>query len=186
MPDQPHAMGLLARASAGVSVERAASIVQRAIQGSSARRVFARTRPYQDLIDPQLRTWRLGAVVFSAFSALALCIAAVGLFGVVSFVVTQRTREMGIRLAMGGRRDAVARLVVYDSVRMVLVGLALGNAAALAAGPFIASMLFDTSPREPASMSIAATVLLATTIAASAWPAWRAARVDPLVALRAE
>jgi hypothetical protein len=83
--------------------------VQRAIQSSSARRVFALIRPYQDLIDPQLRSWLLGATLFSAFSAIALGIATIGLFGVISYVATQRTQEMGIRRARwvdGRSRDS--------------------------------------------------------------------------------
>jgi ABC-type antimicrobial peptide transport system permease subunit len=148
--------------------------------------LYAHARHYQDLIDPQLRSWRLGATLFSAFSMLALGIAAVGLFGVVSFVVTQRTQEIGVRLALGGTRQRVARLIVGDALRMVAVGVAIGVLCALAAGPVVASMLFQTSPREPASIALAGLVLIAATIVAAAWPAWRAGRVNPVVALRAE
>jgi ABC-type antimicrobial peptide transport system permease subunit len=117
---------------------------------------------------------------------LALGIAAVGLFGVVSFVVTQRTQEIGVRLALGGTSLRVARLIVGDALRMVCVGVAIGVLGALAAGPVVASMLFQTSPREPASIAVAGLVLIAATIAAAALPAWRAGRVNPVVALRAE
>jgi putative ABC transport system permease protein len=117
---------------------------------------------------------------------LALALAVVGVFGVVSYAVAQRTREIGVRLALGETRAGVGRLVVGDAVRMVSVGLAIGTLGALAAGPLVASLLFQTSPREPWSIAVSAGVLLAATVFASAWPAWRAGRVNPVEALRAD
>jgi predicted permease len=184
MPDQPRLMGLIVRASG--DLDHAAALVQRTIHAGSARPIYARVRHYQDLIDPQLRSWRLGATLFSAFSVLALGIAAVGLFAVVSYVVTQRTPEIGVRLALGGTGQRVVGLIVGDAVRMASYGIAIGVAAALVAGPLVASMLFQTSPREPASIAVAGGVLLVTTLAAAIWPAWRAGRVNPVVALRSE
>ena len=184
MPDPSHVMGLMVRVNGDIDVTSAR--MQRAIHSTSAVPLYAHARHYQDLIDPHLRSWRLGATLFSAFSLLALGIAVVGLFGVVSFVVTQRTQEIGVRLALGGTSQRVARLIVGDALRMVSVGIAVGVLGALAAGPIVASMLFQTSPREPASIVVAGLVLIAATIAAAALPAWRAGRVNPVVALRAE
>ena len=184
MPDLPRIMGLLVRASG--DLDHAAALVQRTIHAASARPIYARARQYQDLIDPQLRSWRLGATLFSAFSVLALGIAAVGLFAVVSYVVAQRTQEIGVRLALGGTGPRVIRLIVTDAVRMASLGIGVGVAAALLAGPLVASMLFQTSPREPESIAIAGAVLLATTFAAAIWPAWRAGRMNPVLALRSE
>jgi putative ABC transport system permease protein len=183
-PDQPRVMGVIVRVSG--NAEAAAPAVQRAIQAGTARRLFARVRPYQSLIDPQLRSWRLGATLFSVFGSLALGIAAVGMFGVVSFVATRRTREIGVRLALGGTSRGVLALIVSDAVRMVGAGIGAGVGIALIAGPFVASRLFQTSPREPASIAAAVVVLLATAATAALWPAWRAGRVDPLIALRPE
>ncbi|HEY9226618.1 MAG TPA: FtsX-like permease family protein, partial [Gemmatimonadaceae bacterium] len=166
--------------------DRAASAVQRAIQSTSTVSAFARVRTYQDLLDPQLRSWRLGAVLFSVFSALALGIAAVGLFGVVSYLITQRTREIGVRLALGATRARMWRLVVGDALRLVAAGIVLGGVAAIAAGPAVRGVLFQTSPWEPANLGSAVLVLIGVTIAAALWPAWRAGRVDPIVALRSE
>lgn len=184
MPDLPRIMGIMVRASG--DLDHAAALVQRTIHASSARSIYARARRYQDLIDPQLRSWRLGATLFSAFSILALGIAAVGLFAVVSYVVTQRTQEIGVRLALGGTSERVVKLIVTDAVRMASVGVVAGVGASMFAGPLVASMLFQTSPREPTSVAIAASVLLATTVAAAIWPAWRAGRVNPVLALRSE
>ena len=104
----------------------------------------------------------------------------------ISYVATQRTQEMGIRRALGGNGWAVARLVVGDALRRTLVGLAFGVAAALFAGPVVAAMLFQTSPRDPASVATAGAVLVVATLVAASWPALRATRVNPMVALRAE
>jgi predicted permease len=183
-PNIPRVMGLVVRV-AGDPLQMVGQ-VQRSIQSSSARRVFALIRPYQDLIDPQLRSWQLGATLFSAFSAIALGIATIGLFGVISYVAVQRTHEMGIRRALGGNGWAVARLVVGDALRRTFVGLAFGVAAALLAGPVVAAMLFQTSPRDPASVATAGAVIVVATLVAASWPALRATRVNPMVALRAE
>jgi predicted permease len=181
-PNPSKAMGLMVRVRG--DVDRMSARVQQTIQSTSAVPVYARTQHYQELLDPQLRSWRLGATLFSAFSVLALSIAAVGLFGVVSYVVTQRTQEIGVRLALGGTSARVASLVVGDAVRTVSVGIVAGVVATIVAAPFIEPMLFQTSAREPASMIAATVVLLAATLAAAAWPAWRAGRVDPVGALR--
>jgi predicted permease len=166
--------------------DRAAAIIQRTLQSGSTVPVYARVRAYQDLIDPQLRSWRLGATLFSAFSALALGIAAVGLFGVVSYVITQRTREIGVRLALGATQAGMFGMVVRDALRLVVVGIVVGGAAAIAAGPLIQDMLFNTSPWEPANLATAIVVLVVVTTIAALWPAWRAGRVNPLVALRSD
>jgi ABC-type antimicrobial peptide transport system permease subunit len=160
--------------------------VQRIIQGTSDVQVYARARPYQELIDPQLRTWRLGATLFSAFGALALGIAAVGLFAVVSYLVTQRTQEIGVRLALGGRGLVVARIVVRDALRMAGAGVAAGVLVAMAVSPLVQSMLFHTSAREAGIVTVAAAILLAVTVGAAAIPAWRASRVSPMTALRTD
>jgi predicted permease len=183
-PDAAQVMNLIVRVRG--DLDAAAMTVQRTIQSTSALPVYARVRAYQDLLDPQLRSWRLGARLFSVLGALALALAVVGVFGVVSYAVAQRTREIGVRLALGETRAGVGRLVVGDAVRMVSVGLAMGTLAALAAGPLVASLLFQTSPREPWSIAVSAGVLLAATVLASGWPAWRAGRVNPVEALRAD
>jgi ABC-type antimicrobial peptide transport system permease subunit len=175
--------GLLVRVS---DPERMAPQVQRFIQGNAPTPVYARVRPYQDLIDPQMRPWKLGATLFVAFGALALAIAAIGLFGVVSYLVTQRTREIGLRLALGGTGGTVARDVVVGAIKLVAIGLAVGLAGALASGRSIESLLFQTSTYDAGVLAAAVGTLLFVTLLAAAIPAWRAARTSPMVALRTE
>ena len=165
---------------------RLAAEVQRVIQGTASTPVYARVRPYQELLDPQLRPWRLGATLFVAFGALALAIAAVGLFGVVSHLVSQRTREIGLRLALGGTGASISRAVVGGAVRMVVIGLVVGLAAAIFAAPAAQSLLFETTPRDVGVMLVTSATLVLVAIAAAAIPAWRAARVSPMVALRVD
>ena len=183
-PDAPAVMGLIVQSRGEAAAASGPS--QQAIQAGAGRQVCAHVKPYQNLIDPQLRSWRLGATLFSAMGLLALAIATAGLVGVVSYVVTQRVREMGVRLALGGTRGMVARLVIRDALRMSSIGVALGIVGALAAGPLVASMLFQISPHDVTSLIAAAVVLLTATLLAAAWPAWRAARVNPVIALRAD
>ena len=181
-PNPSRVMGMMVRAQG--DIDRVAARVQRTIQSTSAVPVYARTRRYQDFLDPQLRSWRLGATLFSAFSILAVSIAAVGLFGVVSYVVTQRMQEIGVRLALGATSRRVAGLIVGDAVRMVSIGIIAGLLATVVAAPLMAPLLFQTSAREPASMVVATAVVLIATLVAAAWPAWRAGRVDPVGVLR--
>ena len=140
----------------------------------------------RDRVDQQLRPWRLGAALFTVFGALALAVAAVGVYSVIAYSVSQRTHEMGVRIALGARAADVLRLVVREGARVLLIGIALGVGTALAAGKLIASLLYGVTPRDPVVMVFAALVLIAVGVVASLVPAWRAARADPLVALRAD
>jgi putative ABC transport system permease protein len=176
--------GLLVRVSG--DADRMASAVQRLIQGASATPVYADVKAYQDLLNPQMRPWRLGATVFSALGVLAVCITAVGLFGVISYLVTQRTREIGLRLALGGTTAGIARSVVVSALKTVAVGVTVGVIAALASGRFVADLLFETSPLDPGVLATAVLTFVLVTVAAAAWPAWRASRVSPMVALRSD
>lgn len=183
-PNVPEYHGILVRAAG--EPDRWVTPIERIIQSTSARPVYARVSPYQTLIDPQLRSWRLGATLFSGFGLLALAIAAVGLFAVVSYLVTQRTREIGVRLALGASAGGVARLVVRDAVKMTAVGGVIGIAIAMLAAPLVQSMLFETSSREPVVLIAAALVLSVVTVSAAAVPAWRAGRVSPLIVMQAD
>jgi predicted permease len=184
LPNIPEYHGILVR-TAG-EPDRWVASIQRIIQATASRPAYARVTPYQTLIDPQLRSWRLGATLFSAFGLLALVISAVGLFAVVSYLVTQRTREIGIRLALGGSAGKVAGRVVRDAVKMAAAGAVAGTAMAVVAAPLVQTMLFETSTREPIVLIAAAGLLFVVTVAAAAVPAWRAGRVSLMIVMRAD
>jgi putative ABC transport system permease protein len=139
-----------------------------------------------DVITPQLRPWRLGASLFSGFGVLALIIAFVGLYGVIAYSVTQRTWELGLRLALGARRESILALVVREGLGFVAIGIAIGTVLALLAGRAIAALLYETSPYDLRIMVGVALLLCGCAAAASFAPGWRASRIDPAIALRAE
>ncbi|PYP67738.1 MAG: hypothetical protein DMD26_03865, partial [Gemmatimonadetes bacterium] len=182
--DAAQVSGILLRSAA--NPDRIINSVQRVIQGAAASPVYARVRPYEDLLDPQLRPWRLGATLFSALGMLVLAIAAVGLFAVVSYLVAQRVREIGIRLALGGSRSMVARLVVGGTLRLVAAGAVIGIVAAFALAPLVQSMLFETSMRDVGILLTVAGALLLVAVVAAGAPALRASRVSPSVTLQSE
>ena len=147
---------------------------------------FVDVRVLGDALDPQMRPWRLGATVFTAFGTLAALLAALGLYAAVAYAVTQRTREIGVRVAVGATAPQVVGLVLGDGVRTALAGVALGLALALIGGRWMADLLFDVSPRDPLVLALVAGGALLAALAASVAPARRATRVDPVVALRVE
>jgi predicted permease len=127
-----------------------------------------------------------GAIYSVSFGLLALGLAAVGLYGVVSYAVGQRTREIGVRVALGAGRGDVLRMVLGGALRLGLAGVALGLGLAFGAAPLLASVLHGVSGRDPLVFGVAPAVLLAVVLLASLVPARRAARVEPRVALRSE
>jgi predicted permease len=156
--------------------------LQRELQGDA----YASTSSFSALIEPQQRSWRVGATMFVMFASLALVLAAIGLYGVVAYAVAQRTRELGVRVALGARAGRIILVVARDVALFALIGMVAGGAVALAAGRWIEPLLFDTSPRDPVVYCTVAGVLLLVALAATVHPAIRAARIDPTIALRAE
>jgi len=130
---------------------------------------------------PRFRTWLIGI-----FAALALLLAAVGIYGVMSYSVTQRTNEIGIRVTLGAQPNDVFRTVVGEGLRYALLGVAIGVAAGLALTRLLASFLYGISAYDPATFIAVAVLLVAVSAAASFFPARRATRVDPIIALRYE
>jgi ABC-type antimicrobial peptide transport system permease subunit len=120
------------------------------------------------------------------FAAAALALAGFGIYGVVSYSVARRRTEMGIRMALGAGTAGLQRMVLWQGIRPVVAGLAVGIAAALAAGRILSSLLFQVSARDPLTIGGVALVLLAVSVVAALVPARRAARVDPTKALRFE
>ena len=129
---------------------------------------------------------RFHALLLTTFGTAALLLAAIGIYGVLSFAVTARTREMGIRIALGAERGSVQRLVIREGLVLVAVGVVIGLAGALAATRLLRTFLFDLTPTDPATYGAIVVVLVATSALASWVPGRRASRVDPVIALRAE
>jgi predicted permease len=140
----------------------------------------------QQIVGLATASQSFSAIMVVAFAALSLLLAAVGLYGVLSYVVSQRVTEIGIRIALGAQRSQVFRLVLKDGMRPVLTGLLLGLAGGAAAGWLIKSMLYGTSPLDPAVLVAMVTTLLLTSMIASLVPALRACRIEPTQALRSE
>jgi ABC-type antimicrobial peptide transport system permease subunit len=117
---------------------------------------------------------------------LAALLAALGVYGVITFAVRQRTPEIGVRLALGAGRAEILRMIVADGLRLAVVGLVVGGAAAFYLTPLLGQVLFGVSPADPLTFSATVALLLAATVLATLVPARRATRIDPALALRAE
>ena len=162
--------------------------VARAIRSVDERLPVLRVETWRGRIDAGLDVWlyRVGARVFSAFGAIALLLAVVGVYGVKSYTVSRRTREFGIRMAIGARPRVVLWQVLREGGRVTVVGIVVGLALAVAAGRILQSFLYGVDAVEPVVLITAPLVLLASSLLASYIPALRATKVDPTAALRAE
>ena len=165
---------------------KVADSIRRRLQPLMPGASYVTITPFAEIIGQQTKSWQLGASMFLTFGLLALVLAAIGLFSVISYNVAQRTHELGVRVALGAQMGDLIRLVVSEGMKLGGIGVALGALAALAGGRWIAPLLFNESPRDPAIFGVVAAVLLAVTMVASFIPARRAARVDPNRALRSD
>ena len=160
--------------------------VRRAMLGLGSNLPLPQVRTFQSQIDPEIQPWRLGASMFGVFGLLALLVAAIGLYSVMSYAVVQRTREFGIRSALGASSRQIVRAVVRDGLGVVLIGIAGGAGIALLLGRLLEPLLYQTSPRDPLVLAGVIGALLVASLAAVLIPARRATRVDPVVALRSD
>ena len=135
----------------------------------------------ESAVGQRVTCWLLGI-----FAGIALALAGVGIYGLISYSVAQRTHEIGVRMALGAERGQVARQVVGGSMKLVLVGVLAGLAAAGGLTRFLTSLLYEIRPMDPATFAAVSGVLLGVALLASYLPARRAAKVDPIVALRCE
>jgi ABC-type antimicrobial peptide transport system permease subunit len=146
----------------------------------------ADVRTMSDVVGATLSTPRFTGVLLGTFAVLALILSAIGIYGVLSYVVSRRTREIGIRVAIGAQRAQVLRLILRSGLSLALAGVVIGIVVAAAASQLMRGMLHDVQPMDPFAF-LAAIVLLSSIAAlASLVPAWRASRVDPVVVLKGE
>jgi putative ABC transport system permease protein len=124
--------------------------------------------------------------LFSVFSAIALLLAVTGIYGVMAFTVSRRTTEFGVRIALGAQRGDVLRMILLQAGRLAAIGVVIGVCGSLATGRFLASLLYRTNAWDLFMVGFACVLMLLVALIASFVPAWRATKVDPLIALRAE
>ena len=182
-------MNVHARVRGGAGAEAAAlDAVRRAIAQADARLPIVSAKTMSQHRDSSILAWsvRVGAGLFSAFGVLALLLATIGVYGLKAYDVSRRTREIGIRMALGATSGDVERLVMREGVRTTIVGLAIGLLLAAGIGKLLSGLLYRVSPFDPVVMTIAAVVLSTAAMLACYLPARRATRVVPLEALRSE
>jgi predicted permease len=147
---------------------------------------FVEVTPLEASIAPQLKPWRLGTTMFTAYGVLALILTAFGLYGVLAYMVNRRTQEIGVRMALGAERRQVRKMILWNGLLVTGFGVLVGSALVLAGSHVMGALLYDESPTDPVVISVAILTLLLVGGTASWIPALRATRVDPMVALRTE
>jgi putative ABC transport system permease protein len=165
---------------------RAAAAIREQIRSVDPTLPFDRVQTMQQVVSDSVSEPRFRSVVFAGFAVVALALVGVGILGVLGHAVSRRTREIGMRMALGAQRADVLRLVVRQALAMTIAGVVLGAVAAAALTRLLASFLYDVRPLDPATFAAAAVALVAVALVASYVPARRATGVDPMVALRSE
>ena len=185
-PQRPWPAMQFAVRSAGGDPLALVNAVRAAVYAVDRELPMTRVETMSAALADSISTERLMAWLLFAFAAVALVMAAAGLYGVIAYTVTQRTQEIGIRMALGADPGAVVRLVAVEGMQLTAAGMVAGTIAAAVVSRGMRGMLFDVSPADPATYGIVLAIFAATACAALIVPARRALRVDPLVALRAE
>jgi putative ABC transport system permease protein len=162
------------------------TVVRQAIHQIDPDEATSTFRTMGDVVSTSAATDRFNTLLLGAFAAIALLLTAAGIFGVLSYLVTQRTREIGLRMALGAQPKDVLGVIVGHGMRLVLVGLCIGVAGALVVTRWMSSVLFDVTPTDPLTFVVVAALLGIVAFLAAYVPARRAMRVDPMVALRYE
>jgi predicted permease len=177
-------IGVVMRSEGGASAPF--DSIRRVVQSHNQQNVISRPQTMNDVIAGTLADRRFSMILLDAFAVVALLLASLGLYGVISYLVGQRTHELGIRLALGAQRSDVLRLVLNHGMKMALGGVALGLVAALGLTRLLATMLYGVSTTDPVTFAVITLLLTTVALLACYIPARRATKVDPLVALRYE
>jgi ABC-type antimicrobial peptide transport system permease subunit len=163
-----------------------APVIEQVIHGYDKDQAIADIQPMDAILAKSIARPRFQSVLLAGFAGLALLLAVIGIFGVMSYSVVQRTREIGIRVALGADRNEILRLVVGQGAALALIGISAGLAGALVLTRYLRSLLFETSSTDPATFAGVSISLCVAALAASYFPARRATSVDPMQALRYE
>jgi putative ABC transport system permease protein len=163
-----------------------ASAVRGAVRQLDPTLPVANVRPMSEVVATALATPRLTGFLLAAFAAIALALAAVGIYGVLAYLVSQRTQEIGIRQAIGADRFEVLKMILRQGMTLAIGGIVVGTAAAFLLTRLMQSLLYEVTPSDPMTFAVVPAVLFVVSLIASYLPAWRAARVSPLIALRTQ
>jgi putative ABC transport system permease protein len=169
-----------------VDPDRLANAVRREVEALDARLPIYSVETMETRLSASVLSRRSSTLLVLSFAAFALVLAATGIYGVLSLVVAQRTQEIGIRMALGSSQRRVVLLVVRDGMKLLLVGIVLGTAASVGVLPVLTGFLFNVSPLDTVTYCSVLTTLSLSALLACLVPAWRSARIDPIVALRYE
>lgn len=170
----------------GGDTSAAVPLIREEVRRLDANVPVSDVRPLDEVVARSVAQRKLTMLLLGIFAVIALFLAAVGIYGVMSYIVVQRTREIGVRMALGARRGDVLRLVLGRALVLSVIGVSLGGGAAVALTRYMTALLYRTEPGDPLTLVVVAVVLVGATLLASYIPGRHATRVDPLVALRAE
>jgi putative ABC transport system permease protein len=180
----PPSMNLVVRAVADPSTLAAA--LDETVRAIDKDETLSAIRPLDDVVASSVSQPRFSSLLLSLFAALAVALAAIGIYGVMAYSVSQRTNEIGIRMALGAKQSDVLKMVVCQGMKLAAAGALIGIAGSLLLGQFLASMLYRVTPRDPLTFVFVSIGLFGVSLVANYIPARRAMRVDPMVALRYE
>jgi putative ABC transport system permease protein len=180
----PAAMTLLVKARA--NAEGPARDLRTLAQDQDPNVPVGQVEPLEEMVAGSIANFRATIRVFISFAAAAILLAAIGIYGLVSYWVTQRTYEIGLRVAIGATRQRIVSMILAQGLRVALYGIAVGVIAALAATRFLASLLYGVSSSDPLTFTAVTALVMVVAVAATALPAWRASRIDPIVCLRVD
>jgi predicted permease len=186
LKDDASGMNVFVRFGASLSAEAVFQAIRKQLTARDADTIVAGNESEEEVVAQSIASQRFSLILFGTFAGIALLLASIGIYGVLSYLVGQRTREIGVRMALGAQRVDVLRMVVGDGARMILIGAAIGLVAALGLTQLMASLLFGIKPTDPVTFASVAALLCGIAFMASYLPARRAAKVDPMVALRYE
>ena len=173
-----------ARTGGTAAKTAAAALLRSAIREADPQQPISRVRSIEEILSASMAERRFNTWIVGLFAATALLLAAIGTYGVMAFAVASRTRELGVRAALGAQPSDLVRMVLGQGVLLTIIASAIGLGASVVMTRFMASMLFDVAPRDPLTFGLVALALASVAIAATLIPAWRAMRVNPMAALR--